>query len=481
MKSSSSYEDLARRYRETIGALDGLREANERADCDGTCCLEQVLSTGHAMKCRRGVRIGSGHVRHLDVVVAPMTNDEGQIDRIVEVARDITDLVQVQDRLRETESYLRSLLRASPAGLGVVKDRVFRQVNDRMETMTGYAAHELLGQSTRMLYATQAAFEQTGSTWYGQIREHGSGTVETRWKRKDGRMIDVLVASAPKEPGNAGEIAFAVVDVSRLKQAEAAEREMAERLAALERRAALGVLASGIAHDLNNVLGPMLLLLPLVEDVLSSPAEASEEDFAEARHDLSMVGDAVRRAAAMVHDLKALGRRASLAREPVDVVDLARSCLETQEARALRRAHPEVALELAFGPEPALTRGDRESLHRCLFNLIMNAMQAVEGAGRVLVQVDTTELEARVTGYEVIEPGSYVTLRVSDTGQGVGDAYYERIFEPFVTSKKGRGGTGLGLAVVHAAVKDHGGFIDVERDEGGWSTSFVLYLPWCQR
>lgn len=124
------------------------------------------------------------------------------------------------------EAYLASVFRATPTGIGVVVDRVFVRVNQRLCEMTGYAEAELLGQSARMLYRTDADYEYVGREKYAQIQTHGTGTVETRWQHKDGRMIDVLLSSTPLDFDDlARGVTFTALDITTRKQAEAALRE----------------------------------------------------------------------------------------------------------------------------------------------------------------------------------------------------------------------------------------------------------------
>ncbi|MFW5739593.1 MAG: ATP-binding protein, partial [Myxococcota bacterium] len=346
-----------------------------------------------------------------------------------------------------------------------------------------YEEDELIGQNARMLYPSQEHYEHVGSTWYEQIRNHGSGTIETHWRRKDGRDIVVLISSAPlKEGDDSNRITFAVQDITRLRQAEAQQREMEDRLAAAERREALGVLAAGVAHDLNNVIGPIALLPHMIDQVLQNARHASDADITDARKDLQVMADAARRAAHTIRDLKALGRRPTLAKAPMDLTRFIRECLAAQDVEAIRRDHPSVRLETAFEltNSPPIIEGDVALLHRALHNLVLNAAESIDGAGRVLVEAACVELRDPLVGFEAVPAGRFGLLRVSDTGQGIPDSVLHRMFEPFVTTKKqcgGQSGSGLGLSVVHSIVRDHDGYVDVERDHEGWSTVIALYFP----
>jgi len=142
---------------------------------------------------------------------------------LVAILHDITDQVHAEAALSEKEAELTSIFRAAPVGIGLVADRILRQVNERICDMLGYTRDELIGQSARILYPSDEDFEYVGREKYDQIREHGSGTVETRWQRKDGRIIDVLLSSTPLDPEDWSKgVTFTALDITeRLKSEQA--------------------------------------------------------------------------------------------------------------------------------------------------------------------------------------------------------------------------------------------------------------------
>ncbi len=143
---------------------------------------------------------------------------------------DITERKQAEEALRRSETYLKSLFRAAPTGIGVVSDRNLKQVNERMCAMTGYSQKELVGKSARMLYPSDEDFEYVGREKYAQISDHGTGTVETRWLCKDGRVIDVLLSSTPLDINDLSKnVTFTALDITDRKQAEERLRESEEK------------------------------------------------------------------------------------------------------------------------------------------------------------------------------------------------------------------------------------------------------------
>ncbi|MEF8727160.1 MAG: PAS domain S-box protein [Accumulibacter sp.] len=157
----------------------------------------------------------------LPLLLAFATLSAGSATTFSVVVTDLSERKRAQDVLRESEAQLRAIIRAAPIGIGVVVDRVFHEVNPRILEMTGYSREELIGSGSRLLYATDEEFRYVGEEKYRQIAEHGLGVVETRWRRKDGAMIDVLLSSCPFEPGDHGKgVTFTALDITQRKAFE---------------------------------------------------------------------------------------------------------------------------------------------------------------------------------------------------------------------------------------------------------------------
>jgi two-component system cell cycle sensor histidine kinase/response regulator CckA len=176
------------------------------------------------------IRRKDGDIRWIQCRGQIIFDAAGKIDHVSGVTFDITERKQAEEELRNREAKLSSIFRAAPTGIGVVVDRVMVEVNDRFAEMTGYSAPELLGQSARMLYPTQEEYDWVGQEKYRQIVEKGTGTVETRWRRKDGFIIQVLLSSTPIVSGNlAAGVTFTALDITERKLGEKALRESEEK------------------------------------------------------------------------------------------------------------------------------------------------------------------------------------------------------------------------------------------------------------
>jgi PAS domain S-box-containing protein len=152
------------------------------------------------------------------------------ISEILAVGMDITDRRRAIRARIESEATLNSIFRAAPTGIGMVSNRILERVNDRLCDMTGYSSEELVGQSARILYPNEEEFNWVGKEKYAQIRQHETGTVETRWQHKDGSIIDVLLSSTPVDSANTSEsVTFTALDITARKQAETALRLSEEK------------------------------------------------------------------------------------------------------------------------------------------------------------------------------------------------------------------------------------------------------------
>jgi DNA-binding LacI/PurR family transcriptional regulator/signal transduction histidine kinase/ActR/RegA family two-component response regulator len=251
------------------------------------------------------------------------------------------------------------------------------------------------------------------------------------------------------------------------------ERSVQERLATSKRIESLSMLAGGVAHDLNNALGPMVALPDVILGDLSAMG-VTPERAEDVYGDIESIRTAAFRASQTIKDLLTLGRQGRTRKEPFDINRAILTC----SFSSVKTASDGVNLSLELAPEPLPLAGSESHVTRAITNLVRNAIEAVAGSGRVLVKTYARSITEPLTGYETVEPGKYAVVEVTDDGQGIPSHELGRVFEPFFTTKRLReqSGSGLGLAIVHGVVKEHDGFIDVVSAPGR-GTTFVLYFP----
>jgi DNA-binding LacI/PurR family transcriptional regulator/signal transduction histidine kinase/ActR/RegA family two-component response regulator len=255
------------------------------------------------------------------------------------------------------------------------------------------------------------------------------------------------------------------------------ERSVQERIATAKRLEALSVLAGGVAHDLNNALGPLLVIPDVILDQLGR-LKVDESAEAELRSDVETIKTASLRAAQTIKDLLTLGRQGRTPKVDLDLNRLIKSCMVDGPWSKVHGGGAKVAIRLELASESLSIRGAESQLARAVSNLVRNGIESIDGRGEVTVRTRRAHLTDPVVGFETVPPGWYAVLSISDTGCGIAPSELGRVFEPFFTKKRAgeNSGTGLGLAIVHGVVKEHDGFIDVTSTTS-LGTTFTLYFP----
>ena len=259
-------------------------------------------------------------------------------------------------------------------------------------------------------------------------------------------------------------------EIRERRRADQERERLEERLNRSRKMEALGLLAGGVAHDLNNVLSgivsyPDLILADLPPE---SPLVGSVHAIRDSGH----------KAAAIVQDLLTLARRGVTQTRVLHLnADVVRECMTSPEMAALRADYPDIWFETRLADDLLNIRGSVVHLRKTVMNLVVNAAEAQPEGGTIVIATENRYVDRPLQGYDEVTEGDYVVLRVEDRGVGIAPADLERIFEPFYTKKvMGRSGTGLGMAVVWGTVQDHRGYINVQsRPEEG--SAFELYFP----
>ena len=342
-------------------------------------------------------------------------------------------------------------------------DRAGRIVlaNHQAEELFGYSREELLDSSIEMLLpeARRGAHAQIRAGYLRRpsVRPMGSG-MELSARRKDGSEFPVEVGLSHIETAE-GVFAIAfVTDISRRKHLE-------QQLQQAQKMEAVGRLAGGVAHDFNNMLtvitgyGTMVL------------AELQDQD--PLRSHVEEILSATNRAAALTSQLLAFSRQQPIRPQVIDL-----NALIANTEKMLRRLiREDIVLELILEDGLGSVKADLAQVEQAIVNLVVNSRDAMPAGGRITVETANVCLdECYARTHMGVQPGEFVMIAVSDTGEGMDEDVLRRVFEPFFTTKKQGKGTGLGLATVYGMVKQNGGDIWVY-SEPGKGTTFKLYLP----
>ena len=409
--------------------------------------------------------------RDLLVQYFPIENPNG-IDRVVSVIRDITTRKQMERALRESEQRFRALVETTSDWVWEVDHRSFyTYASPKVKELLGYDPGEVIGKKPYDFMPLEEA---------ERIAKLLKDTVESRKPftrsehtnvHKDGHLVVLETSGVPtfeKDGSFAGYRGIAR-DITERKRAEEDRKRLEARIQRMEKMEALGMLAGGVAHDLNNILSgivgyPDLILMQLAGN---SPL----------REPILAIQRSGQKAAAVVQDLLTLARRDMVSMGVVNWNSVISDYMRSPEQEKLQSYHPHVRFEVFLELDLPPMKGSRVHLSTTLMNLLSNAAEAIPDRGVVTILTKNQYLERPIKGYDTVEKGDYVVLEVSDTGRGIPTEDIGRIFEPFYTRKvTGRAGMGLGLAVVWGIVKDHEGYIDVQGEEGK-KTTFTLYFP----
>ena len=363
-----------------------------------------------------------------------------------------------KEALRESAERYRLIVETAAEGVWQIdEDEVTTFVNPRLAEILGLPMEEIVGRSAYDFIAPEQHANAAANA--ETLRGGGSCQFERRFVRADGAYVDALVSTSPMmsaDGSHCGSLGM-VTDITEHKRVQL-ELEQAKRMEAI------GGLAGGVAHDYNNsmmaIRGFAELLLSRLEP--SDPSRRSAEGIKQAAD----------RAAAVTRRLLAYGRRQVLQPEVLNVNDIVRA-LEPMLRRSLREEHQ---LELVLIEELPTVNVDPGQLEEVILELTDNAFEAMPDGGRLTIRTAEQSPEPGVTrlGQE-IEPGRYVMIAVSDSGTGIAEEVYDRVTEPFFTTKELGRGSGMGLPTVLGIVKQSGGYVSLETEAGKGSTINVFF------
>jgi len=380
---------------------------------------------------------------------------------------EIEERRQVEMALRLERDHTAEIVNSSPNFVcSVDTDGRTAFINKAGERITGYRAEELIGRNWWEIFYPGEQYAQVEELKRGDVTDYEM-VLTTR--NGDKRTIVWNYRRRFDSEGNViGHMGFGN-DVTERRKAEREKVELQEKLTRAKRMEALGILAGGVAHDLNNILSGIVSY----PEVLLMGGDLSPK----VRRSIEIIQESGNRAVKVVSDLVTVARGVASSKEPVNLNDVIQGCFQLPEYEQLKRSHPNVEVQTDLDGGLFNIFGSTLHLHKAVMNLATNAMEAI-GSNHGLIRITTANqyLDKPLKGYDDVRIGEYVLLKVADNGPGISPEDLGRIFEPFYTKKiMGRSGTGLGLTLVWNTVQDHEGYIDVTGSSEG--TTFTLYLP----
>ncbi len=359
---------------------------------------------------------------------------------------------RMEAALKDSEDRYRSLVKN--VKLGIFKSTPgatgkFLEVSSAMEEITGYSREELLQMNVSDLYVhpekREAILAEIASA-------KGKTTRELPFRKKDGTEI-VVSDTKVAVRDDAGKVLYfdgIIEDITGRKQAEEREKGLQQELYLSSRLAAIGELAAGVAHEINN---PLTGILGFSQRLLR---KSTDEKLS---RDLEVIHSEAQRVAKVVENLLAFARRREPRKQYADINDVLQKALELRDYQ-LKTGNMEVALDLASSLPKIMV--DFRQIQEVFLNIILNAEQAMSeanGGGRLSIKTQRAR--------------DYIRISFADDGPGIPDEYFDKLFDPFFTTRREKGGTGLGLSLCHGIVAEHGGKIYAKSKPGKGATFFV--------
>ena len=403
-----------------------------------------------------------GRLFHIDYI--PHMTEEGKVAGFFVFSQDITGLKEAEDVLAQSEKKFRDLFNGTLDAMLIRElSGRFVEANAAASRLLGYEHEELLQMSLKDI-ATPETFEKFEQRM-SDLKDHGYGIWESDYQCKDGRIVPVEVLATFLEYEGRTCVLSSIRDISRRKKTEGERRQLEVQLRQVQKMEALGTLAGGIAHDFNNILAGIFGYTEL--------ALQDAQDDKNSKN-LHQILQAAKRARDLVRQILAFSRPGDEAFQPIYLQPVVK-----ETAKLLKASLPaNIEVEVEVDPSTAPIVGDPTQIHQVLLNLCTNAAQAMEAKGDILKITFKSE---RFEGYhlrcnQLIQPGLFNVITVSDTGHGISQEDISKIFDPYFTTKRPETGTGLGLSIVQAIVANHQGVITVESEPGEGST-FQVFLP----
>jgi PAS domain S-box-containing protein len=376
---------------------------------------------------------------------------DGEIKRFYGVLQDITERRKIESRTRRlVDSNVQGVIFWSAQG-----DII--EANDAFLQLVGYTRDDLNAGRVNWKAITPSEYDDADQHALKEIAEKGICTpYQKEFIGKNGKRVPVLLGSAAFDDSPTEGVCF-VLDLSDQKRLE-------QQFLRAQRMESIGTLAGGIAHDLNNILAPIMMAVQVLKMQTTEPQMKTMLETIEVSSKRG--ADIVRQVLSFARGLQ--GERVEV--QPVHLLKDIETIIRDTFPKNIRR-------DVSF-PEGAWTiLGDPTQLHQILLNLCVNARDAMPKGGSLSITVENVDLDDQYVAMNVqAKPGKYVIINVTDSGEGIPPEILDKIFDPFFTTKEVGKGTGLGLSTVMAIVKSHGGFVNVY-SEVGKGSSFKVYLP----
>lgn len=416
--------------------------------------------------------------RHFSALMSPLYSDDGELTGYVHLMRDITEQKKAEQEKQNYALYLDSILSSSShtAIVATDPDLCIKYFNPEAERIFQVRAADVLGlhihevHETLIVKATAGRREKpiTSESVGHILQTLRAGEVHHFSFTYGAVSIDARLSVITNPAGDSSGFLLMASDITDKVQADKQQEVMAQRLVKAEKMEAIGLMAGGVAHDLNNILSgiinyPEMMLLQMGGDNKWKKA-------------LETIRDSGMRAAAIVADLLTIARGVACEKKIISVNEIVRQYRRSPEFHKLEARYPEVTVTTELAPDLYSCCCSPVHIQKILMNLVANGFEAISDRGVVTLTTSNAFVDSSRAEENKISSGNYVQITITDNGKGITEEDSRHMFEPFYSTKEmGHSGTGLGLAVVWNTVHDHKGAITVAGDGPG--TTFTILLP----
>ncbi|MFC1823132.1 PAS domain S-box protein [Thermodesulfobacteriota bacterium] len=431
-------------------------------------CFESVIQSGKPDRYETQYINVEGKKHYFDVRVSPVMGKDGRVAGLISSSNNVTDRKRAEEALRESEIKHKTLVQNIPGMVYRGRSDWSAEIISGSEEICGYTDQELNSTEKNWLSIIHADDKEGVFKEGSELVYDPKDLVQTyRIITKEGsiRWVEDHKTSLFSEKGEFIGIEGIVLNTTERKRAEEEKEKLEARFMQVQKMEAIGTLSGGIAHDFNNILG---IIVGNTEIAMMDVPEWSP-----ARDNLEKIRKACIRSRDLVRQILAFSRMSIKELNPL------RLSLIIKESLKLLRSSIPTTIEIRqnISAESDSINADPTQINQIFLNLCTNATHAMREKGGILeVSLESVELDDKaVAQFHDLTPGRYVGLTVSDTGHGIEPGIMERIFDPYFTTKEVGEGSGMGLAVVHGIIKNHGGAISVKSEPGEGATFYVFF------
>ena len=421
--------------------------------------IEDLSEVGHLFEGELDLRRRDGTVLPVHITQTIVRDDAGNAVGSRSVVRELLQEQEWRERVASAELHFRRFFEAAPIGIVILNaEGIVMEGNPAFRAMTETVINSAVGAHVTELVQPVERDMLNSKLAEALVSDLTSTPLEVKLKGDTERAANFYISAIAGTGESSSRILVHVVDTS-------IQRNLEVQFAQSQKMQAVGQLAGGIAHDFNNLLTAMIGFC----DLLLLRHQVGDPSYS----DITQIKQNSNRAAGLVRQLLAFSRQQTLRPEVTDLTDVL-----AELSNLLRRLIGEaIQLKITHARDLWLVKVDRGQFEQVIINLAVNARDAMSGDGILTFETENLTITRRGHEYhELIPAGDYILVKVSDTGTGIPDEVVAKIFDPFFTTKKVGEGTGLGLSTVYGIIKQTGGFIFTENNEGA-GTTFNIFLP----